>query len=319
MEMYNNNQQQPFFNNQQPQYQQPYYNQQMYGAPAYMGYGYGNQMPNFPQAESSLTKEEYEKITGKKSQSYMITEVDSINAKCNHRNPMSEAHEIVLQPQSDGSVKCPICGATFNPDNFDTEGLRDANEVVKNAIQNIKTYQGIPKNVLEQYSVMIPMLDKLPIMLDKVRSVVDSIGLNNAYNYNFANDFRATFDMYNTAVNNGNINFCQQWGAYQYPNMGMPQGQYVQPQGQAYPPNMNMGMQGQYVQPQGGQQQGFIPQINPFAQPQGGQQQPQQFPGQPGQQAPVGAQAQPNTQVPPAQQAPVGAQNETVVSKQFQL
>ena len=312
-EMYN--QQQPFFANQQPQ--SPYYNQFGYGTPmgygAPMGYGYGQMPANMPPAEASLSKEEYEELVGKKAQTYAITKNDAVAAKCNHRNPVSANHEIVLQLMSDGRAKCPICGAVFNPDEFNTDELRDANEIVKNAIQNIKTYQGIPKNVLEQYSIMIPMLDKLPIMLDKVRSIADGIGYNNLYNYNFANEFRATFDQYNNAIANGNINFYQQFGQYQ-PQQGFYQPQAVMGQPQ-YP-------QGYQQQPMMGQpQQGFIPQLNPFAAPPMGQ--PQQAPvGNPQQAAPVGVapqQAAPTGAQP--QQAPVGAQpqQETVVTKQFSI
>lgn len=310
-EMYNNNQ--PFFNQQQQQ--SPYYNQFGYGAP--MGYGYGQMPANMPPAEASLSKEEYEELVGKKAQTYAITKNDAVAAKCNHRNPVSANHEIVLQLMSDGRAKCPICGAVFNPDEFNTDELRDANEIVKNAIQNIKTYQGIPKNVLEQYSIMIPMLDKLPIMLDKVRSIADGIGYNNLYNYNFANEFRATFDQYNNAIANGNINFYQQFGQYQ-PQQGFYQPQAVMgqpPMGQQYP-------QGYQQQPVMGQpQQGFIPQLNPFAAPPMGQS--QQTPvGNQQQGAPVGVapqQAAPTGAQP--QQAPVGAQpqQETVVTKQFSI
>lgn len=337
-EMYN--QQQPFFANQQPQ--SPYYNQFGYGTPmgygAPMGYGYGQMPANMPPAEASLSKEEYEELVGKKAQTYAITKNDAVAAKCNHRNPVSANHEIVLQLMSDGRAKCPICGAVFNPDEFNTDELRDANEIVKNAIQNIKTYQGIPKNVLEQYSIMIPMLDKLPIMLDKVRSIADGIGYNNLYNYNFANEFRATFDQYNNAIANGNINFYQQFGQYQ-PQQGFYQPQAVMgqpPMGQQYPqqgyqqqPVMGQPVMGQPQYPQGYQQQpmmgqpqqGFIPQLNPFAAPPMGQ--PQQAPvGNPQQAAPVGVapqQAAPTGAQP--QQAPVGAQpqQETVVTKQFTI
>lgn len=321
-EMYNNNQ--PFFNQQQPQ--SPYYNQQFgygtpmgYGAP--MGYGYGQMPANMPPAEASLSKEEYEELVGKKAQTYAITKNDAVAAKCNHRNPVSANHEIVLQLMSDDRAKCPICGAVFNPDEFNTDELRDANEIVKNAIQNIKTYQGIPKNVLEQYSIMIPMLDKLPIMLDKVRSIADGIGYNNLYNYNFANEFRATFDQYNNAIANGNINFYQQFGQYQ-PQQGFYQPQVVMgqpPMGQQYP---QQGYQQPPVMGQQYPQQGFIPQLNPFAAPpMGGQ--PQQTPvGNQQQGAPAGV--APQQAVPTgaqSQQAPVGAQpqQETVVTKQFSI
>lgn len=104
--------------------------------------------------------------SGFDTETLILSDKDVNKSLCNHIDPRKG---IVAERLEDGSYRCPICHETFKDINsIDSETLNKSIENVISAIQWIKImniHESIPKNNLKEYSMIIGLLAKLPLML----------------------------------------------------------------------------------------------------------------------------------------------------------
>lgn len=161
-----------------------------------------------------------------------VSQTDILKAICTHK----ENGNIVLIDNNDGTVTCPICGATFSIMTVDQDQVQDATKVVFDVLQTIKTmYLDIPEDVATQYFQILPLLEKMPKLYQ--------IAMSNFNKYDNPNQFQQTGSVYGfnalNAITNptfGGMGMPMQQPMMQ-PNMYQPQ-PYQAPY-QAQQPMMN--------------------------------------------------------------------------------
>lgn len=174
---------------------------------------------------------------------------------CTHK----EGNRIVVQQNADGSLYCPICGATFKAD-WTQQQVEEATKIVEDILQTTKLqYLTIPEQVAKQYFAMIPLIHKAPKLYEiSCNEFAKQEQGNPIYDQNG----QRGFGMLNMLVN--------PMAMYNPGMMGMPAQQ-------AYDPNMAAAYGQQQAMPMYGQQQpmmygqpqpmvtGTMPQgVNPF-------------------------------------------------------
>ena len=200
------------------------YNNNYWGIQGYAA-NYGYAKPKLPNPTNPLSKEDMALLKQKAPGfSLAISQVDALKAICTHRNETGES----LQPNSDGTVTCTICGARFTPVNADMDTVEQIFKHVIDCLETMKImYLDIPDDVAKQYFQMIPFLEKGPqlykISLDHYSKYNNSSVISNNYN-NGGN----AFNLFSAIMNPGMAM-----------GMGMPQQAMNMPYGQ---PGMAQGM-----------------------------------------------------------------------------
>lgn len=239
--------------------------------PAMMQYATNIQKPLMTQP---LQKDEAAVLQNKGGAGFStkITTEEMYRSYCTHKS-LDSNNNFNLIPNADGTVTCPICGATIDVKELVPSEVQEHVDAVLNDMENIKLcYLDISPEVARQYFPIMPLLEKLPKLAALATanfSKYEAIRQQGAINSTNINPYGV--NAYNQLLNGG-------IGAYGAMTQPMPM----------YNANMGMGT----VIPQGLTQQ--TPVANPMN-PMGGypmypQQQPvyQQPMGQP----PVGVQTQ---------------------------
>lgn len=134
-------------------------------------YNTNNYMVPPPRIDNILSPKERKILSkdnsGFDTETLILSDKDVNKSLCNHIDPKKG---IVAEHLEDGSYRCPICHETFKDINsIDSETLNKSIENVISTIQWIKImniHESIPKNNLKQYSMIIGLLTKLPLMLE---------------------------------------------------------------------------------------------------------------------------------------------------------
>lgn len=206
------------------------YNNNYWGNQGYnANFNYGR--PNLPNPTNPLSKDEMALLRQKAPQfSLNVSQVDNLRAICTHRDDKGET----LMKNSDGSVTCTICGATFMPIKTDVETVTSIFKSVIDCLETMKImYMDIPNEVAKQYFQMIPFLEKGPQLYKIALEHFEKYNNSSVMNSNFNNGGNA-MAIYSALMNPGMMM-----------GMGMPMQQYGQPMMQQ---GMNMNMQNQPVQ-----------------------------------------------------------------------
>lgn len=236
------------------------------------GYVYPTQQPvNMTQP---LSAEEMKQLEQKDDKfSLALTPMELLKAKCTHKKNNS----IATQQLADGKFYCTVCHETFDLIDVPESEIEESVNLIIDILQNIKTYYlSIPREVVEQFFTIIPLLKKVPKLW--------SIAQNDFHRYEAGN----TMGVPGSDVRSFSmLNMLTSPVMPQQPYMGMQQPAPVMGQ-QPY-----MGMPG--VNPFGGY----------YAQPQAPQQMPVQQPAPVMGQQPVPAAAPAATEATPATGAPV--------------
>lgn len=155
------------------------------------GYGYpqpGMQYAQRPQAKmtQTLTPEQIKQLKNNGGTFNLhISQTDMWRAICTHK----ENGNIVLVENGDGTVTCPICGATFSIVSSDQQTVQDAAKIVSDVLQTIKTmYLDIPEEMATQYFQILPLLEKMPQLYN--------IAMSNFNKYDNPNQMQAGNSMY---------------------------------------------------------------------------------------------------------------------------
>lgn len=159
----------------------------------YMNQNYGYPQPGVQYAQrpvakmtQTLTPEQIKKLKNTGGTfDLQVSQTDMLKAICTHK----ENGNIVLVENNDGTVTCPICGATFTVMAVEQEQVQDATRVVFDVLQTIKTmYLDIPEDVATQYFQLLPLLEKMPKLYQ--------IAMSNFNKYDNPNQFQNTGSPY---------------------------------------------------------------------------------------------------------------------------
>ena len=219
-------------------YQQPFGGNQYYGM-----------QPN-PQPvtlSNPLTKEQLELLKKRTDKlSLVVTPLEVAKAICTHK----QGNSICLYNEDNANperVTCSICGETFDLTNGDQAAVEGAVELITNIIQTIKTYWlDVPDDVARELFTILPLIQRLPKVYSLATKNFNSVqDMHRMSEVNQPYGFGMLGNIMNPMVGMG-------YNAYGYPQQGMvqpsPYGQPAFPNPIGYP-----------------QQQGFVPQPNPYA------------------------------------------------------
>ena len=114
-----------------------------------------------------LSKEEVQALQKSKVPAFSLnlTPDEQLKAKCPHRLVKDDGtvQSWITSPDGGVTARCTGCGATFRLQKISPEELANAIELIKSTIQQAKTYgMQLPEEFFNDYSMMLPMLDKLP-------------------------------------------------------------------------------------------------------------------------------------------------------------
>jgi len=88
-----------------------------------------------------------------------LTDEEILRSLCTHK----EGGDFTLIQENDGNVRCLICQARFKLGEYDIETIESAVDIVKDALQNIKTYNiDMPVKAAEGFFPIVALLDKVP-------------------------------------------------------------------------------------------------------------------------------------------------------------
>ena len=108
-----------------------------------------------------LTKEEIAKLKNNGNAKLVIDEIDLLKAKCTHK----QNGQLTLQPNSNGTHTCTLCGETFNLIDVDPSEVEAITARMVDVLQSIKTfYLDMPVNYASEFFVMIPLLKNTPVL-----------------------------------------------------------------------------------------------------------------------------------------------------------
>ena len=237
--------------------------------------------------------------------SLQITEDERRRAICNHRT-VDGTNDVIVPVGDDGTCKCLFCGYTFRPvsEAITKEDVQDAVDQVVDILQTVKLfYINMPPEAAREYFQIIPLLEKLPKLMEYAIKDFANHAEYDPMHYN--NRGMNSFSAFEAILGGGVPPY------YGQPNPYQPQGyQQFNPQqpnqfGQPAAPGMNVAAPqagsngfGYYGQQPMMQQGGYQPQTAGY------QFNPQQAPFQ---QQPAQAQPVAPQQVPTVPQAGVAS------------
>lgn len=208
-----------------------------------MGMNYAYNRPKMATPTNPLTKEEMAMLKQKAPQfTLAISQVDSLKAICTHRDAEGEK----LQPNSDGTVTCTICGTKFRPAQLSEKDVEGVCETMFNILETIKImYMDIPDEVTKGIFQMTPFILKTPqlyqIAMDHYKRYNNPSLLAGNYN-NTGNTYALFSSMMSPGMMGMGMNTPQQM-VYQQPGMApvQPMMMYQQPTYQQPPADVTMG------------------------------------------------------------------------------
>ena len=223
-------------------YQQPMDPNQYFGNPMMQ-----NQIVTFNN-QNALTNEEIQKLKNTRPSTTAlnlnIDEDEMLRAMCTHKDNGRDVVQLVND--GSGDVYCPICGKRWNPTPVTKEEVQEALDKLISYMQNSTWVGEYPANVVREYFVMMPLLEKFPDLY--------AYGQKNFDRYLNQRGFYSA----------GDANVYGQYNSMFGPGMGYGAPIYQRPM---YPQQPNMGY---YQQPQV-QPQPAAPNVNPMQQPVYGQ------------------------------------------------
>lgn len=209
-----------------------------------------NQFP-IQQAQSSLTKEQYQNLINAKPKNALdlsIEQADCDRAQCNHHdlNGMDRA-----QRTDDGDAWCPICNEKWSTEQHSVDEIKQAIKIIIDAMQVAKWLGYIPVEVVRQYFTIIPLLKKFPEIyeyaMNNFNKCYSQNTMQNAQDASVYSNFNSLFGP--ASYTNPFLQMQQQ--GMQYPQQPMNY-QYLQQQPMQYPQqpmNNQFGQPIQYQQP----------------------------------------------------------------------
>lgn len=129
-----------------------------------------NQMPQ-PNYTQPLSPEEIAMLMKgtKSSWTMALTPEEKLRAICTHKDP-NKGNQFSIVPLNNGyanAYRCYICGEELTLREYSKEDTMAATEEVINILQNVKTtYLDMPPGVAADYFILIPLLRKLPELLE---------------------------------------------------------------------------------------------------------------------------------------------------------
>ena len=133
------------------------------------GTTYGNTAPTQPTMTQLLTPEEIGKIR-KSPQAFNVklTEDEYLRSLCTHKD---EKGNICVEKLGDGRFHCPICNATFNLIDLNTnkETIDNIALNMEDLFQSIKTYLPNPTKDMRNIYMMIAYFHKVGMLWDIAR------------------------------------------------------------------------------------------------------------------------------------------------------
>ena len=178
-----------------------------------------NQMPQ-PHYTQPLSPEEIAMLMKgtKSSWTMALTPEEKLRAICTHKDP-NKGNQFSIVPVNNGyanAYRCYICGEEMTLREYTKEDTMAATEEVINILQNVKTtYLDMPPGVAADYFILIPLLRKLPELLEIAKNnfaKYDS-ALHNPL-YGTGNTFAALNTLLTPGYNAGMM------GGYPNPAMG---------------------------------------------------------------------------------------------------
>ena len=143
------------------------------------GTTYGNATPTQPTMTQLLTPEEIGKIR-KSPQAFNVklTEDEYLRSLCTHKD---EKGNICVEKLGDGRFHCPICNATFNLIDLNTnkETIDNIALNMEDLFQSIKTYLPNPTKDMRNIYMMIAYFHKVGMLWDIARGAFNKITDNN--------------------------------------------------------------------------------------------------------------------------------------------
>lgn len=117
---------------------------------------------------SSLSAEEYNRLVKQENPfSLALTETEMLRGICNHRT--LDGTKDTLFQDTDGTVRCEVCGYRFNPvdPNLSKEDVQDAVNLITDILQTIKLlFIDMPLPAQREFFQIIPLLDKVPQLFE---------------------------------------------------------------------------------------------------------------------------------------------------------
>lgn len=201
-------------------------NNMYYNNNPYAGYSYGNVQPKALNTQP-LTEEQINHLRQKPSDlSLKVSEDDLLRAKCTHKEKNGN-NALIENP--DGTLTCSICSKTFKPFDGDITEAQRCIDVVIGMLQTSKMiYLDAPKDLVEQYYQIIPLLEKFPKLW---QIAVNNFAKYDGYDTSPVNNnsgFGYGFNAMNQILTNPASLFAGQ-PQYPYGTYQVPQGQYQQP------------------------------------------------------------------------------------------
>ena len=154
------------------------------------GYAYAMNRPK-AQNTQHITPEMAAILKKESDLDMRIDQKDLWRAMCTHKDPTN--HTSTLVQNSDGTVTCSVCGATFRFFEGNVEDVKAAVNTIVDVLQTTKTiYLDAPSKLIEQYFQNIPLLNKLPTLwsmavrnFDTYNSIDDMNPITNSYGNGF--------------------------------------------------------------------------------------------------------------------------------------
>lgn len=206
-----------------------------------------NQNLTQPVMTNALTKEELEILrkTNQVSSIPQVTTREVLQSKCSHRDESRNTFA-TSEPDAEGYVTCNLCGLKFRPVEYSTQQVQAATDDMIDIIETTKyNYLDMPKDTIQQYFKMTPLIRRLPALYDQSCQIVSKydqgLTLQQSSNGNYM--------QFLNAITSGGAMGIPYYGQQPYPNQGQPypnQGQPYPNQQYAQPPYPN---QGQYIDP----------------------------------------------------------------------
>lgn len=110
-----------------------------------------------------LTAEQVQQLRSNGGTKLEITDTDLLASVCTHRDP--QTNQPTLIAKEDGSQYCTICNARFNLVEYSAQEVEMLTRQMVDVLQSIKTYYlDIPVNVAKEFFVILPLLEKVPML-----------------------------------------------------------------------------------------------------------------------------------------------------------